>query len=227
MGSHATLAFQQAVSMPRTVAVNARKQPKQARSRAMVAAIVEATTRILREHGYAGASTNRVAKLAGVSPGSLYQYFPNKDALVLAVADQHTEEVMELLRGAALGSIGATLPEAVRAFVRAFIAAHCCDARLHRALIAQMMHLGIDRFLEVQREATAFVRQWMELHSDVVRVRDRDMAAWMLVTAAESVVHAGLIEDPDKLHSLAFEQELVDLLVAYLTAARPDPAPGC
>jgi len=206
--------------------VKARKQPRQARSRATVEAIVEATARILREHGYAGASTNRVAKLAGVSVGSLYQYFPNKDALVMAVADQHTEEVLTLLQAAATHSIGAPLDVSVRAFVRAFIEAHCCDVRLHRALTAQIMHLGMDRFLEVQQQAVSAVRMWLELHGDQLKVKDRDMAAWMLTTTVESAVHAALLEDEHRLHDPAFEHELVDLMVVYLTAARRPSIPN-
>lgn len=63
----------------------ARKQPRQARSRHAVAAILEAAARILARDGYAGLTTNKTAELAGVGIGSLYQYFPNKDALVLAL----------------------------------------------------------------------------------------------------------------------------------------------
>ena len=89
-------------------ATRPRKRPSQSRSRATVQAIIEATAHILREHGYAGASTNRIAKLAGVSVGSLYQYFPGKDALVLAVADHHATEMMALLQESALSSFGAS-----------------------------------------------------------------------------------------------------------------------
>lgn len=197
----------------------ARKRPLQARSRATVTAIIEATARILRERGYAGTSTNRIAKVAGVSVGSLYQYFPGKDALVLAVADRHAQEMMALLQESALASAGRPLPQTVRAFVRAMVAAHDEDGQLHRALIAQMMHLGIEQFLEVQRNATAMVRLWLEAHADQLVVHDRDMAAWLLVTTVETVIHAALIEDPQRLHSQAFEDELVDMIARYLTGA--------
>ena len=64
-----------------------RKKPSQARSQVTVQAIVEATKRVLLQHGYAGVNTNRVAALAGVSIGSLYQYFSGKDALLLALLE--------------------------------------------------------------------------------------------------------------------------------------------
>lgn len=204
--------------MAPTQPVRPRKQPRQARSRAMVAAIIEATTRVLRKHGYAGASTNRIAKLAGVSVGSLYQYFPGKDALVLAVADQHAAEMVSLLQASAIQSVGAPLPVTVRAFVRAMVQAHQGDGYLHRALIAQVMHLGMEQFQAVQRQATSVVRAFLDLQGDAVTVRDKDMAAWVLVTTVESLVHAALLEDPARLHSQAFEDEVVDLVVRYLTA---------
>src|ERR1700679_2597817 len=68
--------------------ISPRKSPKQSRSRTLVDSAVEAAARILSKLGYDGASTNRVAEAAGISIGSLYQYFPNKDSLMGAVIDQ-------------------------------------------------------------------------------------------------------------------------------------------
>src|SRR6185369_10221121 len=72
-----------------------RKAPRQERAQATVEALLEATAAVLRAEGYDGLTTNKVAEAAGVSVGSLYQYYPGKDALVTAVllryADaQHT-----------------------------------------------------------------------------------------------------------------------------------------
>src|SRR3569623_1094019 len=75
--------------MARQAARMPRKYASQERSRATVAALVEATARILVAEGFDRASTNRIAEVAGVSIGSLYQYFPGKEALVLAVAERH------------------------------------------------------------------------------------------------------------------------------------------
>jgi AcrR family transcriptional regulator len=70
-----------------------RKRPSQSRSAATVKAILDATARILVERGYAATSTNAVAERAGVSVGSLYQYFPNKDALIAALHTRHIEQM--------------------------------------------------------------------------------------------------------------------------------------
>src|SRR5690348_2503051 len=70
-----------------------RKKPQQERSRATIDAILTATTRILVRDGFDHASTNRIAEAAGVSIGSLYQYFPSKEALVAALVERHIEEM--------------------------------------------------------------------------------------------------------------------------------------
>src|SRR5690242_13473336 len=77
-----------------------RKKPTQARSAATVEALVTATARILVREGYDRASTNKIAREAGVSIGSLYQYYPSKEALVAALIERHMTDRRELLRGA-------------------------------------------------------------------------------------------------------------------------------
>ena len=86
--------------MARISPTKPRKSALQARSRATVDALVEATARILVRDGFEKASTNRIADMAGVSVGSLYQYFPSKEALVAAVIDRHNEEIMAIVRTA-------------------------------------------------------------------------------------------------------------------------------
>ncbi|HVN27197.1 MAG TPA: helix-turn-helix domain-containing protein, partial [Candidatus Binataceae bacterium] len=88
--------------MARKVETSPRKSASQERSRATVDALLEATARVLIKEGYDRASTNRIAEVAGVSIGSLYQYFPSKEALVAAVIDRHTEEIAEVTRNAVL-----------------------------------------------------------------------------------------------------------------------------
>src|SRR6185437_5949733 len=86
--------------MPRRPQTSPRKIASQQRSRATVDALVEATARVLVEEGYERASTNRIAQVAGVSIGSLYQYFPSKEALVAAAAERHQQELARVAFGA-------------------------------------------------------------------------------------------------------------------------------
>ena len=81
--------------MARRKPLNPRKQPSQGRSRFTIRQIVEAAARVFEERGYAGATTNRIAERAGVSIGSLYQYFPNKESILVVLLEQHTQEVAD------------------------------------------------------------------------------------------------------------------------------------
>ena len=84
--------------MARKLNTSPRKSASQERSRLTINTILEATTRVLMKDGYDRASTNRIAAAAGVSIGSLYQYFPSKEALVAAVSERHSREVLQLMR---------------------------------------------------------------------------------------------------------------------------------
>src|SRR5215469_8872305 len=86
--------------MPRRPLTKPRKQASQERSRATVDALIEATARILVGEGFDKASTNRIAERAGVSVGSLYQYFPSKEALVAAVMERHNQQLTQVVRRA-------------------------------------------------------------------------------------------------------------------------------
>jgi AcrR family transcriptional regulator len=112
----------------------ARKHPRQRRSRDTVAVILAAATRIFATRGYERTTTNHIADKAGVSIGSLYQYFPHKAAIASALEDQHLDEVSPALIGLAarMRAKRVTIATWVRAFVEAILAAN--DEPQHRAL---------------------------------------------------------------------------------------------
>src|SRR5438445_2470695 len=96
--SYSLLAFG-TQDMARKPPTKPRKNASQERSRATVDALVEATARILVKEGFDKASTNRIAEVAGVSVGSLYQYYPGKEALVAAVIERHNQQIMQVVGG--------------------------------------------------------------------------------------------------------------------------------
>ena len=124
--------------MARKPPTKPRKHASQERSRATVDALIEATARILVREGFDSASTNRIAEQAGVSVGSLYQYFPGKEALVAAVIARHKKELMRVARGVLAEVEGLPLKQAVRKMVTAGVKAHSHDPKLHRVLAEQM-----------------------------------------------------------------------------------------
>src|SRR5262249_6705466 len=119
-----------------------RKYASQERSRATVDALVEATARILVREGFDHASTNRIAAEAGVSVGSLYQYFPSKEALVAAVIERHRRDLMTVARRAIADVAVLPLEDAVRRLVAVAVDAHRLDPKLHRVLAEQTPRTG-------------------------------------------------------------------------------------
>src|SRR5436189_3017781 len=103
--------------MARKPVTKPRKNASQERSRSTVDALIEATARILVREGFDKASTNRIAEVAGVSVGSLYQYYPGKEALVAAVIDRHNQDIMRVVRAALAEVSSQPVETAVRRLV--------------------------------------------------------------------------------------------------------------
>lgn len=188
--SHFLLAFGIAGLMARKPPTNPRKHASQARSRATVDALVEATARILVRDGFEKTSTNRIAEIAGVSVGSLYQYFPSKEALVVAVIERHNEEIMKIVRAAFVEVADMPIEKAVRRLVTVAIEAHHIDSNLHRVLAEQIPRSGQLKEVEASnREVHALVRAYLESRRKEMRRIDPDIAAFVCVSAIEAVAH--------------------------------------
>ena len=197
-----------------------RKSASQERSRATVDALLEATTRILIKEGYDRASTNRIAEVAGVSIGSLYQYFPSKEALVAAVIDRHTQEIAEVTRNALVKAAARPIEDAAREFVSAAIDGHRVNPKLHGVLAEQIPRIGrLQKIEAFQQEGYALVRGYLEAHRDEIDVANLDLAAFILVTVVEALTHAAVLRRPDILNDEKAKQFVDDatrLVVRYL-----------
>jgi AcrR family transcriptional regulator len=206
--------------MARRPATNPRKHAAQARSRATVDALVEATARILVRDGFDQASTNRIAAEAGVSVGSLYQYYPGKEALVVAVAERHNRELMGVVRAAAAEVAPEPLAAGVRRLVAAAIDAHRVDPELHRVLAEQIPRTGALEGVEAfNREAYELFRAYLEDRRDELRAVDLDLAAFVCVTSIEALTHTAVLHRPEALAGEAGEtlaDEATRLVLGYL-----------
>lgn len=210
--------------MARRLLTNPRKQATQSRSRATVDALLEATARILVREGFDQASTNRIAEQAGVSIGSLYQYFPGKDALVAAVIDRHREQLGKVVRTALAKATGQPLEQAVRTLIVAAIDAHAIDPKLHRVLAEQIPRTGrLEQVETFSRENYALFAAFLEQHSDELRVADLELASFMFVTTVEALTHSAVLHRPAMLREPAAMNRLVEettrLIVGYLRQA--------
>ncbi|MGH6787987.1 MAG: TetR/AcrR family transcriptional regulator [Novosphingobium sp.] len=201
--------------MASTAALAPRKAPAQARSRATQAAIVEAAARVVAARGLAGFTTNAVAERAGVSIGSLYQYFPNKDALMLALIERQQAHQADRLEAAAGLLERAGLPDAVRALVRAAMQHHRDDALLASAIDHEEARLpaqaAIDAALARGGEVIAMM---LRRHADAVGPLDPARAARTLPALVRGVVDAWAnLAEPDL---AAAEDEAVRAVLGYL-----------
>lgn len=194
-----------------------RKSPSQARSRATIDCILEATARVLVKDGFDHASTNKIAAAAGVSVGSLYQYFPSKEALVAALVERHMEAMTAEVVGTLAGLTSLPLPQAVRRMVELMLRAHAVEPALHKVLIEQVPRVGrLDRLHDIERRVGAVVRAYMETRRDELRVADLDMAAFVAITAVEALTHAAVLYHPERLSQPALADEITDLVSRYL-----------
>ena len=194
------------------------RTPKQGRSKATVATILEAAARILAEQGWAGFNTNAVAARAGVSIGSLYEYFPDKQALADDIANAHIAQGESLLAAAAgeAAMTGGSAGAIVDALVQGLVDLHKDDPRLHRALSSDVpLSPSVRARVEaLRRGAIIFLEDALAPH-----VSDPGVAAQLLADTADAVIHRWFVEDDGTLASPErLTQELRRMLRAYLAA---------
>jgi AcrR family transcriptional regulator len=197
-----------------------RKQASQERSRATVDALIEATARILVRDGFDKASTNRIAEKAGVSVGSLYQYFPGKEALVAAVMERHDQELRQVVRGVLAEVAELPMEQAVRKLIATAIEAHRIDPKLHRVLAEQIPRTGRLQNIEAfNRENYALFRGYLEAHRDEFRTVDLGLVSFVCVTSIEALTHTAVLHHSEGFSDAAFAalvDEATRLVVRYL-----------
>ncbi|AZM62572.1 MULTISPECIES: TetR/AcrR family transcriptional regulator [unclassified Streptomyces] len=193
-----------------------RRKPRQVRAELTRERILTAAAHVFAEYGYAAGTTNRIAEHARLSIGSLYQYFPNKDAILAELLVRHIDrgpwaEAEEL--DLTPGSLSAT----VRALVRDAIDHHRDDPQLLRIMIEEAP-VSEDLIEAIDRHGRLRVGQIRDLltrHPDV-HVRDLDVAAELVVGTIEMNTHK-LMAAPEPIEVERLETELVAMLTRYLS----------
>lgn len=206
--------------MARKPLTNPRKRASQERSRATVDALIEATARILVKEGFDKASTNRVAEVAGVSVGSLYQYFPSKEALVAEVIERHRDEISQAVRRELASVETQPLEQGIRTLVAVAVKAHRVHPKLHRVLAEQIPRVGkLEKAETFSRENFLLFRNYLERHRDELRPLDLDLASFVCVTSIEALTHNAVLHH-SKIFTDAAMQDLIDegarLVLGYL-----------
>ena len=212
--------------MARRLHTNPRKLASQERSRQTVDTILEATTRVLIREGYDRASTNKIAAVAGVSVGSLYQYFPSKEALVAAVSERHSQEVLRLMRSTLAQVTACPIEVAAREFVSAAINAHRVNPKLHRVLAEEVPRIGrLENIEAINEDACALIQGYLDAHREEIDVADIKVAAFICVTTVDALTHAAVLRCPEILtneKAESFVSEVTELVVRYLRRSSSD-----
>ncbi|MDP9842963.1 TetR/AcrR family transcriptional regulator [Streptosporangium lutulentum] len=175
-----------------------RKHPRQQRSRETVEAILQAAAQLFQRYGYADTTTNKIAERAGVSIGSLYQYFPNKDALLVALAEHHLSQAAEqvALVFTRAADDHPTLHQLLTDLVRCVAALHTDRPGLHRLLfdLAPRTPDLVARFRHAEQQiAHALAR---ELHRLDAGAPDPETTALLAVQGIEAHIHGALLDPP-------------------------------
>ncbi len=203
-----------------------RKLPMQERSRQTVAAILEATAQVLMKHGYDRTTTNHVAEKAGVSIGSLYEYFPNKEALVATLVSAHVNELVERVDNVLLDQDDETPRSFVAALLRAGLDAHRVNPQLHKVLMEQVPHIGVlDTKLDISTLLQRKIEAELQRRAPHLPTPQARMTAFVLETCIEALTHRSIVEEPEWFESGELEAEALRLLEPYfkLTIASKRP----
>jgi AcrR family transcriptional regulator len=194
-----------------------RKHPQQGRSRETVDALLEATAQLLVRDGIEKVSTNKIALKAGVSIGSLYQYFPSKEALIAELLDRHYNEMSRITKEAMTIHWGQSLAVIIRETVRAMVSLHAANPKLHAVLQDLIPSVGKQSKLgQLHSETEMRVRELLHDRISELRVRDIDMAAFIVVETVDSLLHASLEPRKEQWNVESIVDEITDLLLAYL-----------
>jgi AcrR family transcriptional regulator len=201
--------------MLRKPAATPRKIPQQERSQITVEAILIATAHILTVEGYNQFNTNRVAELAGVSIGSLYQYFPNKEALIFALAEHHANEMLELVRYHLEELEDTSISAVLHQLVKAALAAHAVNPSLHRVLNEQIPRSEEMRKL-AETKMELMLRSFLEQRCDLIQPKNLDLTVFIVGRTIEALTHGAVLDRPELLKNDLLEQEITTLLSSYL-----------
>lgn len=204
------------VLSPRTARVSSRKQPKQARSNDLVSAVLDAAVQVLTAEGAQRFTTARVAERAGVSVGSLYQYFPNKASILFRLQSDEWRRTSDLLR-TILADQSKPPMERVRTLVHAFIRSECEEAQIRSALHdAAPLYRDAPEAIEIRAASDdiveTFMREILPHVTEEARQRSGDLIK-MTLSGVGSSFSSTLRTNAE---ILAYSDALADMMWAYL-----------
>jgi AcrR family transcriptional regulator len=193
-----------------------RREPKQQRSRRTVDDVLEAVQLVAKRHGTRAITTNRIAEAAGVSVGSLYQYFPDKRAIFAALHDRHVNDVRQVMEQTMAACIWGTLEEFARELVHGLVQAHAKVADVHEVVSSAVpaSALGFKTALH-----HTFGRVLSGADEDRYSRDDTERLLFVLPRLVESLVH-GAVHEASALSRDAARNEAIRTVLVYVNSFR-------
>lgn len=181
-----------------------------------VEAMLDAAVRLLKRPGASSLTTNRIAETAGVSIGSLYQYFPNKRAVFIALHERHIAQVDSIMHRRMAKSTEITLEELISSLIDGMIEAHTVDPELSELLQAEVPHRAAGTLDFSLRLHGAF-RKALAAHARELGGRiDLDMRTFFVSNMVEALGHAIVLRRPPGSSLSRARAELLRAILAYL-----------
>jgi len=193
-----------------------RRQPQQRRARDTVEAVLDAVVRILKRGGVAAVTTNRVAEVAGVSIGSVYQYFPDKRAIFAALHERHIREMDLLVESKLMEHAASPLDTLMRAMIGAMIDAHTPDPELYELLSSEVPHRAEGTQDFAVRLHGAFRLAIASRANELKTRRDLDTVVFVVTHMVDALSHGAVLRRPTRLSLAAAKEEAVRAVLAYL-----------
>jgi AcrR family transcriptional regulator len=197
-----------------------RKQPVQARSEATVAALFEASIQVLVDVGYRKLTTTRVAERAGVSVGTLYQYFPNRQALINSVIERYLDEISSSIERDCQSLNGCSLDEIATGLVDAFIAAKWRRLDVAKAMHEPLVDVGGAELVSIATTQGAELVAGLLASCSDARFRDVISLAQFIVTACSSLLQAAVINHTGSVQRSVLQDHMRAMVLGYLREMR-------
>jgi AcrR family transcriptional regulator len=193
-----------------------RRQPAQRRSQQTVGAILDAVIKIIKRRGVAGVTTNHIAEAAGVSIGSVYQYFPNKRAIFVALHDRHVDQIAGVIERTLVRHAASPLDEIVQALIEALIDAHSDDPELHELLTTEVPH-GATSTSSLDVRLRGALRLAISANSNQRHTSAQlDRILFIVPIMVEALSHGAALRRPARLSLAAARREAVRAVLVYL-----------
>jgi AcrR family transcriptional regulator len=204
---------------PRLARSSVRRQPQQRRARQTVEAVLDAVVRVLKREGFSAVTTNRIAEVAGVSIGSVYQYFPDKGAIFSALHQRHIQEIDRIVQTTLVEHAGSSIDERIRALVEAMIDAHTPDTELYELLQTEVPHRADGTQAFAVRLHGAFRLAISSGMPDWKKRGDLDKVVFIVAHMVDALSHGAVLRRPPGLTLNDAKVESVRAVLTYLHAA--------